>query len=84
MEPLLRDNQKGFRRGRSTTSHILALRRILEGARDKNISAVMLFIDFRNYTPVNLPIFTFFLCKIFYRRIIFNGGIKFNAAEKRC
>ena len=47
VEPILRDNQNGFRRGRSTTSHILALRRILEGARDKNLSAVLLFIDFR-------------------------------------
>ena len=43
----LRDNQNGFRKGRSTTSHILTLRRILEGARAKNLSAVMVFIDFR-------------------------------------
>ena len=42
-----RDNQNGFRKGRSTTSHILTLRRILEGARAKNLSAVMVFIDFR-------------------------------------
>ena len=33
--------------GRSTTSHILALRRILEGAKAKNLTAVMLFIDFK-------------------------------------
>ena len=47
LEKLLRDNQNGFRPGRSTTSHILALRRILEGAQAKNLSAVMLFIDFK-------------------------------------
>ncbi|KAL5259931.1 hypothetical protein ACHWQZ_G010146 [Mnemiopsis leidyi] len=32
MENVLRINQNGFREGRSTTSHILCLRRILEGA----------------------------------------------------
>jgi len=47
IENLLRDNQNGFRPGRSTTSHILALRRILEGAKAKNLTAVMLFIDFK-------------------------------------
>lgn len=31
-----------FRSGRSTTSHILVLRRILEGAKAKNLTAVML------------------------------------------
>ena len=35
LEEVLRDNQNGFRPGRSTTSHILALRRI------------MIFIDFK-------------------------------------
>lgn len=47
IENVLRDNQNGFRPGRSTTSHILALRRILEGAKAKNLTAVMLFIDFK-------------------------------------
>ena len=47
IEKILRIQQNGFRGGRSTTSHILALRRILEGARDKNLSAVMTFIDFQ-------------------------------------
>jgi hypothetical protein len=47
IENLLRDNQNGFRPGRSTTSHILALRRIFEGAKAKNLTAVMLFIDFK-------------------------------------
>ena len=35
LEEVLRDNQNGFRPGRSTTSHILALRRIIEGAKPK-------------------------------------------------
>ena len=47
IENLPRDNQNGFRPGRSTTSHILALRRIFEGAKAKNLTAVMLFIDFK-------------------------------------
>ena len=47
VENLLRDNQNGFRESRSTTSHILTLRRILEGARDQNLPAVMVFIDFK-------------------------------------
>lgn len=47
IEKILRDHQNGFRCGRSTTSHILALRRILEGAKAKNLPAVMTFIDFK-------------------------------------
>ena len=47
MEEVLRDTQNGFREGRSTTSHILTLRRILEGARAKNLPAAMVFIDFK-------------------------------------
>ena len=47
MEVLLRDNQNGFRAGRSTTSHILTLRRLLEGAKSRNLPAVLLFIDFK-------------------------------------
>ena len=47
MEDILRINQNGFRESRSTTSHILGLRRVFEGARDKDLTAVMLFIDFK-------------------------------------
>ena len=47
MEDVLRINQNGFRESRSTTSHILGLRMIFEGARDKDLTAVMLFIDFK-------------------------------------
>ena len=46
-EEILRPEQNGFRPGRSTSSHILGLRRILEGARAKQLTAVLLFVDFR-------------------------------------
>ena len=47
LEETLRNNQNGFRPGRSTTSHILALRRIIEGVKAKNLKATMVFIDFK-------------------------------------
>ena len=47
VDPLLRINQNGFRPGRTTTSQILALRRIIEGVKDKNLPAVITFIDFK-------------------------------------
>ncbi|MEE8288342.1 MAG: reverse transcriptase domain-containing protein [Nitrosomonadaceae bacterium] len=43
----LRVNQNGFRSGRTTTSHILALRRLIEGIKKKNLPAILTFIDFR-------------------------------------
>ena len=43
----LRPNQNGFRPGRSTTSQILALRRLIEGVKSHNLPAVILFLDFR-------------------------------------
>eukprot|EP00116_Pleurobrachia_bachei_P003165 sb/3463427/ len=46
VETKLLDSQNGFREGRSTTSHILTLRRILEGARRKQLPVAMAFIDF--------------------------------------
>ena len=42
---ILKKNQNGFRRNRSTTSQILTIRRILEGIMAKNLQAT-LFIDF--------------------------------------
>ena len=43
-----RKNQNGFRRNRSTTSQILIICRILEGAWEKknNLQATILFVDF--------------------------------------
>ena len=46
IEKILRKNQNGFRRNRSTTSQILTIRRILEGVRAKNLGATILFVDF--------------------------------------
>ncbi|XP_014783219.1 uncharacterized protein LOC106878509 [Octopus bimaculoides] len=46
MEKQRRNNQNGFRERRSNTSHILMLRRILEGTTVKSHLAVMIFIDF--------------------------------------
>ena len=43
----LRNNQNGFRAGRSTTSQILALRRIIEGIKSNQLSAIITFVDFR-------------------------------------
>ena len=47
LDPLLRPNQNGFRPGRSTTSHILALRRIIEGVKAHNQKAIIVFVDFK-------------------------------------
>ena len=46
IDNILGKNPNGFRRNRSTTSQILTIRRILEGARTKNLQATLLFVDF--------------------------------------
>ena len=46
IDNILRKNQNGFRRNRSTTSQILTIRRILEGVRAKKLQATSLFVDF--------------------------------------
>ena len=46
IENILRKNQNGFRRNRSTMSQILTIRRILEGVHAKNLEATILFVDF--------------------------------------
>ena len=46
IDNILRKNQNGFRRNRSTTSQILTIRRIVEGVRAKNLQATLLFVDF--------------------------------------
>ena len=47
LDPWLRINQNGFREKRTTTSQVLALRRIIEGMKRKHLPAVMTFIDFK-------------------------------------
>ena len=47
IEPLLRINQNGFRPKRSTTAQILTIRRLLEGIKEKNLPAILTFVDFK-------------------------------------
>ena len=47
IDPRLRRNQNGFRSNRTTVAQILALRRIIEGVKAHNLSAVITFIDFK-------------------------------------
>ena len=46
LENILRDNQNGFREKRSTTAQIFTLRRIIEGVKQKQLLAVIIFADF--------------------------------------
>jgi hypothetical protein len=46
IDPFLKGNQSGFRPGRSTTTQVLALRRIIEEVKKNHLPAVMVFIDF--------------------------------------
>ena len=46
IDPFLSWTQAGFRKSRSTLSNILALRRIIEGLKDKNLPLAIIFIDF--------------------------------------
>ena len=46
LEPILRKNQNGFWKNRSTIGQILTVRRIIEGVRAKNLEAVLLFVKF--------------------------------------
>ena len=47
LDPLLRKNQNGFRKGRSTIAQILSIRRILEEMRRLNKEVTICFVDFR-------------------------------------
>ena len=46
IDNILRKNQNGFQRNRSTTSQILTIRRILEGVQAKNLQATLIFVNF--------------------------------------
>ena len=46
VEPVLRNNQNGFRRGRSTLSQILCLRRIIDESQLCNLDFALVFVDF--------------------------------------
>ena len=47
LDELLRTNQNGFRVGRITVGHILALRRLIEGVKANNLHAIITYRDFR-------------------------------------
>ena len=47
LDPLLRIAQNGFRQKRTTVGQVVALRRLLEGAKNNNLTCVLTFIDFR-------------------------------------
>ena len=42
----LSKNKNGFRSGKTTTSQLLALRRLIEGVNDNNLEAILIFIYF--------------------------------------
>ena len=44
--PILRKNQNGFRRGRSTLSQILCLRRLIEESNLSKLDLALIFVDF--------------------------------------
>ena len=53
IDPILRPNQNGFRTG--TTSHLLALRRLIEGVKIHNLKAIMIFVDFKKaFDSINI------------------------------
>ena len=43
----LRKNQNGFRPVKSTRTYILALHRLIEGVKSKNMNAIITYVDFR-------------------------------------
>ena len=47
LDPLVRKNQNGFRKGRGTLSQILCIRRILEEMRKLDKEVVLCFVDFK-------------------------------------
>ena len=47
LNPILRRNQNGFRKGRSTIAQILALRRIIEEMKNGNKELTIVFVDFK-------------------------------------
>ena len=47
IDPLLRPNQNGSRPRRSTSAHILGLRRIIGEVKKSNLKAILAFVDFK-------------------------------------
>ena len=53
VDKLLRNNQNGFRPGRGTIAHILAIRRLIEGIKTKNIQSIITFVDFKRLSTAS-------------------------------
>ena len=47
IDRILRVNQAGFRRNRSCTDQVHILRRLVEGANNKNLPLYIVFVDFK-------------------------------------
>jgi|TARA_B110001454_G_scaffold215734_1_gene237708 exonuclease III len=47
VDPILRRNQNGFRKGRTTIAQVLSLRRIIEEMRNHNKEVTICFVDFK-------------------------------------
>ena len=47
IDKFIRPNQNGFRPGRTTTSHVLGLRRLIEGVKEFNKKAIIIYVDFK-------------------------------------
>ena len=54
LNPLLRNNQNGFRQERTTVGQILAIRRILEGVKSKNVETIW---KSKTYLPLKRRLF---------------------------
>ena len=44
---ILHPRQIGFKPGKSTLSHILAIRRLIEGVKSHNLKVIIIFVDFK-------------------------------------
>jgi hypothetical protein len=63
IDPLLRHNQNGFRRGRSTLPHILSIIILVEECQIGNKTAAMVFVDFsKDFDSINREAMPMSLC----------------------
>ena len=67
VEPLLRNNQNGFRKGRSTLSQAFSIRRIIEESNQCNVDLALIFVDFsKAFNSVcRIKMLKFLNCMIF-------------------
>ena len=73
INPILRPNQNGFRPRRSTTSHKLSLRRLIEGVKSRNLKAIIIFVDFKKaFDSINREIMLRVLNHIVYLTQFYN------------